>query len=193
MSTSYKFLCITIPAKTRAFYNYLLVAFIIFFYLLALSRKLFIGGLSWETTDGTVSIISTQHDSYLYCRRSERLLLQVWQGTTTLPTLSSLQSTQVDACTIMRDASGTSKGFAFLTFEDPASVNAVVVCEHFLDGKAVGQIFCPLTSLNTSRLTRSVQSRGRNIFEPPATLLADFLRIQLLILCASFFLHTARW
>ena len=45
---------------------------------------------------------------------------------------------KVDACTIMRDAAGRSRCFAFLTFEDPASVNAVMVREHFLDGKIVG-------------------------------------------------------
>jgi RNA recognition motif-containing protein len=44
---------------------------------------------------------------------------------------------KVDACTIVRDADSKSRGFAFLTFEDPASVNAVMVREHFLDGKAV--------------------------------------------------------
>jgi RNA-binding protein Musashi len=44
---------------------------------------------------------------------------------------------KVDACTIVRDVDGKSRGFAFLTFEDPASVNAVMVREHFLDGKAV--------------------------------------------------------
>ncbi|KAF8645624.1 hypothetical protein AX16_007706 [Volvariella volvacea WC 439] len=44
---------------------------------------------------------------------------------------------KVDACTIMRDASGTSRGFAFLTFEDPASVNAVVAQTHVLDGKTI--------------------------------------------------------
>ena len=44
---------------------------------------------------------------------------------------------KVDACTIVRDADGKSRGFAFLTFEDPASVNAVMIREHFLDGKAV--------------------------------------------------------
>ncbi len=37
----------------------------------------------------------------------------------------------------MRDANGRSRCFAFLTFEDPASVNAVMVREHFLDGKIV--------------------------------------------------------
>lgn len=44
---------------------------------------------------------------------------------------------KVEACTIMRDAGGRSRCFAFLTFEDPASVNAVMVREHFLDGKIV--------------------------------------------------------
>lgn len=37
----------------------------------------------------------------------------------------------------MRDAAGRSRCFAFLTFEDPASVNAVMVREHFLDGKII--------------------------------------------------------
>lgn len=38
----------------------------------------------------------------------------------------------------MRDPDGKSRGFAFLTFDEPASVNAVMIREHFLDGKAVG-------------------------------------------------------
>ncbi|KAL0948923.1 hypothetical protein HGRIS_009031 [Hohenbuehelia grisea] len=44
---------------------------------------------------------------------------------------------KVDACTIMRDAAGRSRCFAFLTFEEPASVNAVMVREHVLDGKII--------------------------------------------------------
>jgi len=44
---------------------------------------------------------------------------------------------KVDACTIMRDPSGTSRGFAFMTFEDPASVALVLGREHVLDGKAI--------------------------------------------------------
>ncbi|KZV85476.1 hypothetical protein EXIGLDRAFT_775529 [Exidia glandulosa HHB12029] len=44
---------------------------------------------------------------------------------------------KVDACTIMRDQTGRSRGFAFLTFEDPAAVNAVMVREHYLDGKII--------------------------------------------------------
>lgn len=41
----------------------------------------------------------------------------------------------------MRDPAGRSRGFAFLTFEDPAAVNAVMVREHYLDGKIVGSFF----------------------------------------------------
>ncbi|KAF7301266.1 HnRNP A1-gamma isoform [Mycena indigotica] len=44
---------------------------------------------------------------------------------------------KVDACTIMRDPSGTSRGFAFMTFEDAASVSLVLGKEHVLDGKAI--------------------------------------------------------
>lgn len=48
---------------------------------------------------------------------------------------------KVDACTIMRDPAGRSRCFAFLTFEEAASVNAVMVKEHILDGKIVSRIF----------------------------------------------------
>ena len=54
---------------------------------------------------------------------------------------------KVDACTIVRDADGKSRGFAFLTFEDPASVNAVMIREHFLDGKAVRVFLPPILSI----------------------------------------------
>ena len=37
----------------------------------------------------------------------------------------------------MREASGRSRGFGFLTFKDPRVVNTVMVKEHFLDGKIV--------------------------------------------------------
>ena len=40
----------------------------------------------------------------------------------------------------MRDPVGTSRGFAFMTFEDPNAVSAVVAREHFLDGKTVRSI-----------------------------------------------------
>ncbi len=48
-----------------------------------------------------------------------------------------LQFGKISSSSIMRDPAGRSRGFAFLTFEDPASVNAVVVKEHVLDGKRV--------------------------------------------------------
>lgn len=41
-------------------------------------------------------------------------------------------------CTVMRDNNtGRSRGFGFLTFKDPKTVNIVMVKEHFLDGKIV--------------------------------------------------------
>ncbi|KAH0834018.1 hypothetical protein J3R83DRAFT_11254 [Lanmaoa asiatica] len=46
-------------------------------------------------------------------------------------------SPKVDACTIMRDPDGRSRGFAFLTFEEPESVNAVLSRDHILDGKSI--------------------------------------------------------
>lgn len=58
-----------------------------------------------------------------------------------LPSLDSLktyfeQFGKITHCTIMRDSeSGRSRGFAFLTFEDPASVNTVMSKDHYLDGK----------------------------------------------------------
>ncbi|KAN0079990.1 hypothetical protein V8E55_009556 [Tylopilus felleus] len=48
-----------------------------------------------------------------------------------------LEFGKVDACTIMRDPDGRSRGFAFLTFEDAESVNAVLAREHVLDGKSI--------------------------------------------------------
>ncbi|KAF9529029.1 hypothetical protein CPB83DRAFT_765657 [Crepidotus variabilis] len=68
--------------------------------------KIFIGGLSWDTTDEGLRDYFSKFG-------------------------------KVDACTIMRDPSGTSRGFAFLTFEDPSCVQAVTGREHTLDGKPI--------------------------------------------------------
>lgn len=44
----------------------------------------------------------------------------------------------------MRDsATGRSRGFGFLTFRDPKTVNTVMVKEHYLDGKIVRISFIP--------------------------------------------------
>ncbi|KAK5192056.1 hypothetical protein LTR99_006594 [Exophiala xenobiotica] len=68
---------------------------------------MFIGGLNWETTDQSL------HDYFS-------------------------QFGEVQECTVMRDsATGRSRGFGFLTFKDPKTVNTVMVKEHFLDGKIV--------------------------------------------------------
>ena len=68
---------------------------------------MFVGGLNWDTTEDS---------------------LRRYFG----------QFGPVSACTVMRDGStGRSRGFAFVTFVDPKSVNAVMVREHFLDGKII--------------------------------------------------------
>ncbi|KAI0433570.1 hypothetical protein F5Y09DRAFT_64783 [Xylaria sp. FL1042] len=73
----------------------------------AFNRKMFIGGLNWETTDQSLRDYFSQFG-------------------------------EVTECTVMRDgASGRSRGFGFLTFKDPKTVNIVMVKEHFLDGKLI--------------------------------------------------------
>ena len=58
----------------------------------------------------------------------------------------------------MRDgASGRSRGFGFLTFKDPKTVNVVMVKEHYLDGKIVRP------EISTSKKAPS------RLLNPPAT------------------------
>ncbi|KIN06415.1 hypothetical protein OIDMADRAFT_101142 [Oidiodendron maius Zn] len=69
--------------------------------------KMFIGGLNWETTDQSLKEYFSQFG-------------------------------EVQECTVMRDgATGRSRGFGFLTFTDPRTVNIVMVKEHYLDGKII--------------------------------------------------------
>ncbi|KAJ3966711.1 hypothetical protein EV361DRAFT_548816 [Lentinula raphanica] len=103
-------------------------------------RKMFIGGLNWDTTDEGLRTYFSQFGA-------------------------------VDACTIMRDPTGRSRCFAFLTFEDPASVNAVVVKEHILDGKIIDpkralprQEHQRLTKLFVGGLAASVTSESMGEF-----------------------------
>jgi RNA-binding protein Musashi len=52
----------------------------------------------------------------------------------------------------MRDsATGRSRGFGFLTFKDPKTVNTVMVKEHYLDGKIVRRIFCLFCRMHQKR------------------------------------------
>jgi RNA recognition motif-containing protein len=109
---------------------------------------MFVGGLSWDTTDGTLSLAHTipsllqchvHFTNSLNCRRVMPFFFSLCLPSFKPDGLRNYFSEfgKVDACTIVRYADGKSRGFAFLTFEDPASVNAVMIWEHFLDGKAV--------------------------------------------------------
>lgn len=90
---------------------------------------MFIGGLNWETTDRKLTRAVAQSIPRL--RRLLNFLLE------SLKDYFS-QFGEVLDCTVMRDGStGRSRGFGFLTFKDPKTVNIVMVKEHYLDGKIV--------------------------------------------------------
>ncbi|KAI9724935.1 MAG: hypothetical protein M1812_000211 [Candelaria pacifica] len=70
-------------------------------------RKMFIGGLNWETTDQSLKEYFSQFGEVVECT------------------------------VMRDGASGRSRGFGFLTFRDAKTVNIVMVKEHYLDGKIV--------------------------------------------------------
>lgn len=90
---------------------------------------MFIGGLNWETTDREYSKpLMTQADPPESLREYFSQFGEVLEGN------------------VMRDgATGRSRGFGFLTFRDPKTVNTVMVKEHFLDGKIVSALKSSLT------------------------------------------------
>lgn len=86
---------------------------------------MFIGGLNWETTD------RMQPNRFRKCAKLTKLPVE---------SLKDYFSKfgEVQDVTVMRDgATGRSRGFGFLTFKDPKTVNIVMVKEHHLDGKIV--------------------------------------------------------
>jgi RNA-binding protein Musashi len=87
---------------------------------------MFIGGLNWETTDGRSLTLSTPLRLVYPVNKSEGL--KAYMG----------QFGEIDSATIMRDPSGRSRGFAFLTYANVSSVNKVMEQVHHLDGKQVG-------------------------------------------------------
>lgn len=92
---------------------------------------MFIGGLNWETTDRECDTL----DVPSYTAHTD-----ISTHTESLRDYFS-QFGEVVECTVMRDgATGRSRGFGFLTFRDPKTVNIVMVKEHQLDGKIVSQI-----------------------------------------------------
>lgn len=117
---------------------------------------MFIGGLNWETTDGTFIPPLILHHPCLhpYFRFDLFVYFLIYHNipqdkTLTNPPLESLkdyfsQFGEVLECTVMRDgASGRSRGFGFLTFKDARTVNVVMVKEHYLDGKIVSSLSLP--------------------------------------------------
>lgn len=142
---------------------------------------MFIGGLNWDTTDGT------SYYYYLSVFRSAKLYIV--DG---LRNYFS-QFGKVEACTIMRDAGGRSRCFAFLTFDEPASVNAVMVREHFLDGKIVRSTINHYSTplITFPRLTLSVLSQDKNINAQRNCSSEDWLEVLHQNLCANISLNLA--
>jgi RNA-binding protein Musashi len=111
---------------------------------------MFIGGLNWETTDRKAipSRLSPERDTDMTTESLREYFSQFGE---------------VVECTVMRDGStGRSRGFGFLTFKDPKTVNIVMVKEHFLDGKIVGLQTWSRTEVkaNISRSTRNERFHG---------------------------------
>jgi RNA recognition motif-containing protein len=130
-----------------------------------------------------ISSYFTNHILRFYVsRRAKEVFFRIWQGklcyVAPLCVLSLNIPQKVDACTIMRDPeTGRSRGFAFLTFEEPSSVNAVMVREHYLDGKAVRHLHMSVKLIVTTslahRLTQSARFLAKNICEIHGISLAD--------------------
>jgi RNA recognition motif-containing protein len=81
---------------------------------------------------------------------------------------------EIDSCVVMRDPSGRSRGFAFLTYKHPSSVTKVLEKTHHLDGKQVSLIdaLADAQTLTHARSIRSAPSRARSTNAPPRSLLA---------------------
>ncbi|PWY98856.1 RNA-binding domain-containing protein, partial [Testicularia cyperi] len=70
-------------------------------------RKMFVGGLNWDTTEDSLRRYFSQFGEVGNCT------------------------------IMRDNVTGRSRGFAFLNFVDPKAVNTVMVREHHLDGKVI--------------------------------------------------------
>jgi RNA recognition motif-containing protein len=120
---------------------------------------MFIGGLNWETTDGKRLI-----KLLLSCKSwvSAAHFTDATYVTTPNDPLEGLsayfsQFGVVKDCCIMRDPTGRSRGFAFLTFADASVIPDVLKRDHNVDGKIVS-------------LTHQKNLPGANVNDLTATL-----------------------
>ena len=107
--------------------------------------KIFVGGLSWDTTDGTLSLPPflhchvhlLTHYSVRWWRVMHSSLYLCLFITRRFAELFS-EFGKVDACTIVRDTEQTASRVALGSSPSRiASVNTVMIWGHLLDGKAV--------------------------------------------------------
>lgn len=98
----------------------------------------------------------------------------------------------------MRDSTtGRSRGFGFLTFRDPKTVNTVMVKEHYLDSKIVGSLLCEnvkgLYLQRWSRLIPSALSRVTSKRRQARSLLAVLARKPLSKTSSHFSCNSGVW
>lgn len=81
---------------------------------------------------------------------------------------------EVIECTVMRDgATGRSRGFGFLTFKDPKTVNIVMVKEHYLDGKIVSLAPSPSSTALPQPVFHIHLHRGAEQIDPKRAIPRD--------------------
>ncbi|VDL72323.1 unnamed protein product [Nippostrongylus brasiliensis] len=111
--------------------------------------KMFIGGLSWQTTAGE-QVRKVEKQIELTLRRfSFSCHFRYNENTVEMNSVSEGlrdyfgRFGEVNECMVMRDpATKRARGFGFITFVDPASVDRVLAAEeHELDGKKVCAVY----------------------------------------------------
>lgn len=112
-------------------------------FLCCVFRKLFVGGLSWDTSQGNflrrayfifecVALVVRYRDI------SPIFYVFIYYFTETLQRYFSRYGEVIDCVVMKNSESGRSRGFGFVTFADPSNVNIVLQNgPHQLDGRTV--------------------------------------------------------
>lgn len=113
-------------------------------------RKLFIGGIHWNTTDGR----NYFYDTYLIVVEGMKAYFE--------------QFGQVTESHIMRDPTGKSRCFGFVNFADPSVIDVVLQKTHILDSKQVSQYTVEVVLMFSRCLDRSQACSAQAHAAPPA-------------------------
>lgn len=99
--------------------------------------KIFIGGLSWDTTTGTLPLRQLLCLTVLCTFQSDRF--GVWSCVFTDNLTSHFKKYgEITDAVIMKDRNtGHPRGFGFVTFAEPSVCDTVVQDKHVIDGRTV--------------------------------------------------------